>query len=198
MFERFSDNARRVVVLAQEEARLLRHTHIGTEHLLLGLLHEADGRAARALDAAGVTLDAARAQVERGTGKGLKEPSGHIPFTPRAKKALELSLRESLDLGHNPLGTEHLLLGLLREGEGAGVRALVALDVDLGRLRQHAIVLANDPAAEQERSTSRMERPAAMRPPLRDEIRKLRAEVERLRELLHRNGIDPDAENAPL
>jgi hypothetical protein len=117
LFERFTDRARRVVVLAQEEARLLNHSYIGTEHILLGLIHEGEGVAAKALESLAISLEAVRAQVEEIIGQGGSSPSGHIPFTPRAKKVLELSLREALQLGHNYIGTEHILLGLLREGE---------------------------------------------------------------------------------
>jgi ATP-dependent Clp protease ATP-binding subunit ClpC len=117
MFERFTDRARRIVVLAGEEARMLDHGWIGTEHILLGLIREGDGYAARSLESLGISLDAVRQQVEEFIGRGQQEPSGHIPFTPRAKKVLELSLRESLQLGHNYIGSEHILLGLLREGE---------------------------------------------------------------------------------
>src|SRR6266498_1204319 len=115
MFERFTDRARRVVVLAQEEARLLNHNYIGTEHILLGLIHEGEGVAAKALESLGISLEAVRAQVEEIIGQGQQAPSGHIPFTPRAKKVLELSLREALQLGHNYIGTEHILLGLIRQ-----------------------------------------------------------------------------------
>ena len=120
MFERFTDRARRVVVLAQEEARLLNHDYIGTEHILLGLVHEEQGVAARALTELGISLEAVRDEVRQTIGQGDSPPTGHIPFTPRAKKVLELSLREALALGHNYIGTEHILLGLLREGQGVG------------------------------------------------------------------------------
>ena len=141
MFERFTDRARRVVVLAQDEARALNHNYIGTEHLLLGLIHEGEGVAAKALESMDVTLDKARAQVVEIIGEGQSAPSGHIPFTPRAKKVLELSLREALQLSHNYIGTEHILLGLLREGEGVAVQALGNLDVDLAALRQAVMQL---------------------------------------------------------
>src|SRR3989440_511155 len=126
MFERFTDRARRVVVLAQEEARMLNHNYIGTEHILLGLIHEGEGVAAKALESLGISLDAVRQQVEEIIGQGQQAPSGHIPFTPRAKKVLELSLREALQLGHNYIGTEHILLGLIREGEGVAAQVLVS------------------------------------------------------------------------
>src|SRR5581483_6879371 len=135
MFERFTDRARRVVVLAQEEARLLNHNYIGTEHILLGLLHEGEGIAAKALVACDVDLGDARLRVEEIIGHGSEPPSSHIPFTPRAKKVLELSLREALQLGHDYIGTEHILLGLVREGEGVGAQVVRGLGVDSSRLR---------------------------------------------------------------
>ncbi|MCH2407745.1 MAG: ATP-dependent Clp protease ATP-binding subunit [Acidimicrobiales bacterium] len=141
MFERFTDRARRVVVLAQEEARLLNHNYIGTEHILLGLIHEGEGVAAKALESLGISLEGVRGQVEELIGQGGSSPSGHIPFTPRAKKVLELSLREALQLGHNYIGTEHILLGLIREGEGVAAQVLVKLGADLSRVRQQVIQL---------------------------------------------------------
>ena len=141
MFERFTDRARRVVVLAQEEARMLNHNYIGTEHILLGLIHEGEGVAAKALESMEISLEAVRAQVEEIIGQGQQAPSGHIPFTPRAKKVLELSLREALQLGHNYIGTEHILLGLIREGEGVAAQVLVKLGADLNRVRQQVIQL---------------------------------------------------------
>ena len=139
MFERFTDRARRVIVLAQEEARALQHNYIGTEHLLLGLIREGEGVAAKALEAKGVTLEDTRKQVEEMIGKGNAAPNGHIPFTPHAKQVLELSLREALQLGHSYIGTEHILLGLIREGEGVGTQVLIKMDVDLGELRSTTI-----------------------------------------------------------
>ncbi|CAN5386761.1 hypothetical protein BH23ACT6_BH23ACT6_05430 [soil metagenome] len=141
MFERFTDRARRVVVLAQEEARMLNHNYIGTEHILLGLIHEGEGVAAKALESLGISLDAVREQVQEIIGQGQQSPTGHIPFTPRAKKVLELSLREGLQLGHNYIGTEHILLGLIREGEGVAAQVLVKLGADLNRVRQQVIQL---------------------------------------------------------
>jgi len=135
MFERFTDRSRRVVVLAQEEARMLSHDYIGTEHILLGLIHEGEGVAARVLEQLGISVDAARAQVEEIIGQGQTAPAGHIPFTPRAKKVLELSLREALQLGHNYIGTEHILLGLLREAQGVAGQVLQKLGADLPRVR---------------------------------------------------------------
>ena len=139
MFERFTDRARRVIVLAQDEARMLNHNYIGTEHILLGLIHEAEGVGAKALESLGVSLDGVRDQVREIIGEGSQAPSGHIPFTPRAKKVLELSLREALQLGHNYIGTEHILLGLLREGEGTAVKVLSRLKVEPAEVRQEVI-----------------------------------------------------------
>src|SRR5215471_1853186 len=150
MFERFTDRARRVVVLAQEEARMLNHNYIGTEHILLGLIHEGEGVAAKALESLGISLEAVRQQVEEIIGQGQQAPSGHIPFTPRAKKVLELSLRESLQLGHNYIGTEHILLGLIREGEGVAAQVLVKLGADLSRVRQQVIQLLSGYAGSKE------------------------------------------------
>ncbi|TPG14837.1 ATP-dependent Clp protease ATP-binding subunit [Pedococcus bigeumensis] len=141
MFERFTDRARRVVVLAQEEARMLNHNYIGTEHILLGLIHEGEGVASKALESLGISLESVREQVQEIIGQGQQAPSGHIPFTPRAKKVLELSLREALQLGHNYIGTEHILLGLIREGEGVAAQVLVKLGADLNRVRQQVIQL---------------------------------------------------------
>jgi ATP-dependent Clp protease ATP-binding subunit ClpC len=141
VFERFTDEARHVVVLAQEEARLLRHDYIGTEHILLALLHVDGGVAARALRSVGVSRSEARDAVAAILGTGPSEPSGHIPFTPRAKKVLELSLREALALRHNDIGTEHILLGLLREGEGVGAQVIVGAGVDFEVLREVIVEL---------------------------------------------------------
>ena len=141
MFERFTDRARRVIVLAQEEARLLNHNYIGTEHILLGLIHEGEGVAAKALESMGISLDAVRQEVEEIIGHGTQPHTGHIPFTPRAKKVLELSLREGLQMGHKYIGTEFLLLGLIREGEGVAAQVLVKLGADLPRVRQQVIQL---------------------------------------------------------
>jgi ClpA/ClpB-like protein len=140
-FSRFSDRARLVVVLAQDEARRLGHNYIGTEHLLLGLLVEGEGIGARALQEAGITLDTARAGVEEIVGCGQETPGGHLPFVSQAKKVLELALRESLRLNHNYIGTEHILLGLLREGEGAGAQIIAAAGVQPGQLRDSVLAL---------------------------------------------------------
>jgi ATP-dependent Clp protease ATP-binding subunit ClpC len=149
MFERFTDRSRRVIVLAQEEARLLNHNYIGTEHLLLGMLAEKDGKAARVLESLDVTLTAAREEVRQIVGAGSGSQQGHIPFTPRAKKVLELSLREALTLGSQSIGSVHLLLGLIAEGEGVGAQIIVRLGVPLLTVRERATALAGsepDPA----------------------------------------------------
>ena len=148
MFERFTDRARRVVVLAQQEARELGHNYIGTEHILLGLVHEGEGVAVEALKSLEISLETVRQQVEEVIGRGQDEPSGHIPFTPRAKKVLELSLRESHQLGHRYIGTEHILLGLIREGEGVAAQVLVRLGADLGRVREQVVQLLGAHAHE--------------------------------------------------
>jgi ATP-dependent Clp protease ATP-binding subunit ClpA len=247
VFEQFTDRARRVIVLAQEEARLLNHNYIGTEHLLLGLDREG-GVAAKALELLGIRLEALRSQVEEIIGQGQHAPSGHIPFTPRAKKVLELSLREALQLGHDYIGTEHILLGLIREGEGVAAQVLVRFGADLPRARQQVIqVLAGHTGAVQAGARTRLvrmtvpedlreaeaqlaqvrgqkqaaidaeefDRAAALRDQERQllarvaererawtagvdlaavvgENQRLHSEVERLRELLGRHGIEPD------
>ena len=141
MFERFTEKARRVVVYAQEEARMLNQNYIGTEHLLLGLIREQDGIAAKALESLNISLEDVHAQVEDLIGRGTFVPTGHIPFTPRAKKVLELSLREALQLGHSYIGTEHILLGLIREGEGVAAQVLLNLGADLEKVRSAVIQL---------------------------------------------------------
>jgi prophage maintenance system killer protein len=157
MFERFTDRARRATVLAQEEARLLNHAYIGTEHILLGLIREGDGVAAKAIEGLGLSIESVRAQVEGIVGKGVRPPSGHVPFTPRSKKVLELALRESIQLGHNYIGTEHILLGLIREGAGVAAQVMVKLGVGLDAARAsvreiladgggHAAAEPSDPA----------------------------------------------------
>jgi ATP-dependent Clp protease ATP-binding subunit ClpA len=156
MFERFTDGARRVVVLAQEEARVLNHNYIGTEHILLALIREGGGVAARALESLGITEEAARQQVEEITGRGEPGPQrGHIPFTPRGKKILQLSLREAIALGHAYIGTEHILLGLLREDDGVAVRVLNGLGVEPNRVRQQVIQLVSARRIQQEPETGR-------------------------------------------
>jgi ATP-dependent Clp protease ATP-binding subunit ClpA len=139
MFERFTERARQVVVLAQDEARTLKHNYIGTEHILLGLLREEEGLAARVLDSLDITVEEVRAQVARIVGQGDEVTTGQIPFTPRAKKVLELALREALSLGHNYIGTEHILLGLVRENEGVAARILLDFDADAEKIRNEVI-----------------------------------------------------------
>jgi ATP-dependent Clp protease ATP-binding subunit ClpC len=153
VFERYTDRARRAVVLAQEEARMLNHNYIGTEHILLGLIHEGEGVAAKALESLGISLEAVRQQVQDIIGRGQQAPSGHIAFTPRANEVLELASQEGLQLGHNYIGTEHILLGLIREGEGVAAQVLVKLGADLNRVRQQVIQLLHghhgpEPAGE--------------------------------------------------
>jgi ATP-dependent Clp protease ATP-binding subunit ClpC len=160
MFERFTDRARRVVVLAQEEAKMLNHNYIGTEHILLGLIHEGEGVAAKALESLNISLDAVREQVQDIIGQGQQQPTGHIPFTPRAKKVLELSLREALQLGHNYIGTEHILLGLIREGEGVAAQVLVKLGADLNRVRQQVIQLLSGYQGKEPVATGAKEEPS--------------------------------------
>ena len=156
MFERFTDRARRVIVLAQDEARELDHNYIGTEHILLGLLRDGEGVAVAALDALGISLDETRAKVTEIIGRGSEQPSGHIPFTPRAKKVLELSLREALELGNDYIGTEHILLGLIREGEGVAAQVLVDLGAGPDQTREKVLELVRggggegEPAGEME------------------------------------------------
>jgi ATP-dependent Clp protease ATP-binding subunit ClpA len=189
MFERFTDRARRVVVLAQDEARRLNHNYIGTEHILLGLLHEGEGVAARALQSLGISLQAVRQQVEEIIGRGQQVPSGHIPFTPRAKKVLELSLRESLQLGHNYIGTEHILLGLIREGDGVAAQVLVKLGADLNRVREQVIQLLHGHQAEEPGPTSSVARELRLLPAVEAH---LEAIEQRLTAIEQRVGSGPD------
>jgi len=221
MFERFTNQSRRVVVLAREEARMLNHNYIGTEHLLLGLLREGTGSAARAMDSMGVTLGAARDEMVASIGRGKAEPSGHIPFTPPAKKSLELSLRESLDLGAGYIGTGHLLLGLIRQGDNMAVKGLAKLGADPGELRDRVIAeLRDDPegdAAEPERARPKVsaspelkgvlevfddrlsviEQRLGITPGELGEVARLRARVTRLEARLREHGIEPDEPGEP-
>ena len=192
MFERFTDRARRVVVLAQEEARLLNHNYIGTEHILLGLIHEGEGVAAKALESLGISLEAVRAQVEEIIGQGQSAPTGHIPFTPRAKKVLELSLREALQLGHNYIGTEHLLLGLVREADSGAAQVLAGRGADLDSARQAVARQLTTGAGDRAAAKPSKEGLIADIEALYEEIVRLSREVERLNELLRRHGIEPD------
>jgi ATP-dependent Clp protease ATP-binding subunit ClpC len=193
MFERFTDQARRAVVFAREEARRLEYNYIGTEHLLLGLCRETDGIAAKALRSLDVSIDDVRTQVERLIGRGRSAPIGRFPFNPRAKTVLELSMREALQLGHNYIGTEHLLLGLVREAESGAARLLAARGADLNAVRQEVA---------RQLATGAGDRAAAAKPSkegliadieaLYEEIVRLSREVHRLNELLRRHGIEPD------
>jgi ClpA/ClpB-like protein len=189
MFERFTDRARRVVVLAQDEARRLNHNYIGTEHILLGLIHEDEGVAARALQSLGVNLEAVRQQVEEIIGRGQQALSGHIPFTPRAKKVLELSLRESLQLGHNYIGTEHILLGLIREGDGVAAQVLARLGADMNRVREQVIQLLQGHQAEEPASDPFVARELRLLPAVKT---RLEAVEERLTAIEQGVGMVPD------
>jgi ATP-dependent Clp protease ATP-binding subunit ClpC len=198
MFERFTDAARRVIVLAQEESRLLNHDYIGTEHLLLGLLREPDGAAGRVLTSFGITVEWARAQVTAVTPPGDSVPAGNIPFTPRAKKMLELSLREALALGHGYIGTEHLLLGLIREGEGIAnqVMARHGAVPDEARRRLMEVISSGEfVPPEPSRSDEPVLSPEALTEKVRGlerENEMMRQELERLREQVRRLGGEPD------
>jgi Clp amino terminal domain, pathogenicity island component len=193
MFERFTDRARNAVRFAQEEARLHSHAHVGTEHILLGLIREGQGVGARALETLGVPLDEVRARVLEIVPPGAEEaPSGHIPFTPRSKKVLELSLREALQLGHNYIGTEHLLLGLVRERDGVAAQVLAERGAALDAVRQEVVrqlaLVGGDRIAAGPSKEGLMGDIEA----LYDEIARLSGEVARLTELLRRHGIEPD------
>jgi len=190
MFERFTERARRVVVHAQEEARDLNHTYIGTEHLLLGLLREPESAAARALRELGIGQDQVREQVVEIVGRGSEAPPGHIPFTPRAKKVLELSLREALQLSHNYIGTEHILLGLIREGRGVAAKVLATLGGDLSRVRDRVIELA--PAGTGEaRAQAAVVRVAGSPVQLEEIVDRLEAIARRLTAIERHLGIEP-------
>ena len=197
MFERFTDRARRVVVLAQEEARLLNNDRIGTEHLLLGLIREGEGVAAKALNALGISMAAARQEVEAVIGRGQQPPSGHIPFSPRAKKVLELSLREGMQLGHNYIGTEHILLGLVREGDGVAAQVLVKLGANLTRVRQQVIRLLHGQQGMGEQLIGEPEITGQRAGPADRVERRLRSELHaielRLSAVEQRVGTGPDA-----
>ena len=188
MFERFTDGARQVVVFAQQEARELNHSHIGTEHLLLGLMRDAEGVAAQALRELEIRQDAVREQVTEIIGRGERPPSGHIPFTPRAKKVLELSLRESRQLNHSYIGTEHILLGLIGEGEGVAAQVLVKLGASMSRVRDTVIQLAPPGPGEGPGLSSQLRRPG-MRGPLDEVMRRLEATEKRLAAIEHHLGL---------
>ena len=201
MFERFTSRARAVVIRAHDEARALQHDYIGTEHILLGLIRESDGAAVRALESLDVSLDAVRQRVQEMIGRGEHAQPDHIPFTPGAKKTLELSLREALQLGHNYIGTEHILLGLIREGQGVAAQVLVGLGAELEPARLQVIQVLHgyqgqvaEPAAERptEPAAERPTEAAAERPPRRS-LAALESEIGRLRALLGQHGVDPDS-----
>jgi hypothetical protein len=189
MFQRFTDRARRVIVLAQDEARLLNHNYIGTEHILLGLVHEGEGVAAKALESLGISLAVVQQQVEEIIGQGQEEPSGHIPFTPRAKKVLELSLREAQQLGHNYIGTEHILLGLIREGDGVAAQVLVQHGADLNRVRQQVTHLLFGHQAEEAVAARSAERELRLLPGVQARMREVE---QRLAAIEQRVGTGPD------
>ena len=196
MFERFTDRARHVVVLAQQEARMLNHNYIGTEHLLLGLIHEGEGIAAQVLESLGISLQAVRRQVEEIIGEGQQAPPGDIPFTPRTKKVLELSLREARALDHHYVGTEHILLGLIREGEGVAAQVLADLGADLSRVRQQVIELLNGYQDQDEPGSGRNVRPWAAGRRQRGLLAEILARVEsidaQLSAIGQRVGAGPD------
>jgi ATP-dependent Clp protease ATP-binding subunit ClpA len=188
MFERFTDGARQVVVFAQQEARELNHSHIGTEHLLLGLMRDAEGVAAQALRGLEIRQDVVREQVTEIIGRGERPPSGHIPFTPRAKKVLELSLRESRQLNHTYIGTEHILLGLVGEGEGVAAQVLVKLGASLSRVRDKVIELAPPGAGEGPELSSQLRR-SRLGGPFDEVMRRLGAMEERLAAIERHLGL---------
>jgi len=205
MFERFTDRARRVVVLAQEESQRLSHNYIGSEHLLLGLLAEQEGVAARALQSLNVTLTAAREQVEEIIGPGQQTPHGHIPFTPRAKKILELSLREALTLGSQVINTEHLLLGLIDEGDGVGAQILQRLGATAQAVREAvARLITTEPEAAEvtepgsEPRTVSVTRQVRIRVDALAEVTDLLASIDRRLSAIERHlGIDAGREEPP-
>ena len=195
MFERFTDRARRVVVLAQEEARMLHHNDIGTEHILLGLIGEGEGVAAKALESLGISLEAVRQQVEEIIGRGQQAPPGHIAFTPRAKKVLELALREAQQLGHNYIGTEHILLGLIREGEGVAAQVLVKLGADLERVRQQVIQLLHGHQGKQPADEGRRRGKRARARLMDDALARIEALDRRLAAMERWVGMRPDLDD---
>jgi ATP-dependent Clp protease ATP-binding subunit ClpA len=177
VFERFTERARQVVVLAQDEARALKHNYIGTEHILLGLLREEEGLAARVLESLDITVEEVRAQVARIVGQGDEVTTGQIPFTPRAKKVLELSLREAVSLGHNYIGTEHILLGLMRENKGVATRILLDFDADAAKVRNEVLGMLSGPGSRPV-APDTMQRPRPIPPEVVEELKTLRAETE--------------------
>ena len=195
VFERFTDRARRVVVLAQEEARMLDHNYIGTEHILLGLIGEGEGVAAKALESLGISLESVRQEVEEIIGRGQQAPPGHIAFTPRAKKVLELALREAQQLGHNYVGTEHILLGLIREGEGVAAQVLVKLGADLERVRQQVIQLLHGHQGKQPVDDGRRRGKRARARLMDDALARIEALDRRLAAMERWVGMRPDLDD---
>jgi ATP-dependent Clp protease ATP-binding subunit ClpC len=189
MFERFTDRARQAVALSQEEAKMFGHDYVGTEHLLLGLIHEGEGVAAKALESLGISLQAVREQVEEIIGRGQHAPSADIPFTPRAKKVLELSLREATHLGHNYIGTEHILLGLMREGEGVAAQVLVKLGANLNLVRQQVIELLQGYQGQDEPGRRRAARLRSAGRPQRGLLPQILARVESIDAQLSAMGL---------
>jgi len=177
VFERFTERARQVVVLAQDEARALKHNYIGTEHILLGLLREEEGLAARVLESLDITVEEVRAMVARVVGEGDEVTTGQIPFTPRAKRVLELALREALSLGHNYIGTEHVLLGLVRENEGVAARILLDFGADAEKIRNEIIRMLSGPGRRQEPSGYKPRSPP-LAPEFAAELERVRTEKE--------------------
>ncbi|GAT68535.1 ATP-dependent Clp protease ATP-binding protein [Planomonospora sphaerica] len=197
MFERFTDRARRVVVLAQEEARRLSHDHIGTEHVLLGLLGEEDGVAARALQSFGIGLEQVRSDIEKIIGQGSAPPPGHVPFTPRAKKVLELSLREALDLRHTYIGTEHILLGLIREGEGLAAQVLTKRGARLEAVRAHVVAVLDGRGGDRRgRLVTAEEVLTGLGPSLGGKLDRIQESLDRIERRLDALGA-PQAPDAP-
>jgi len=193
MFERFTDAARRVVVLAEEEARTLDHDYIGTEHLLLGVVHDGDGVAPMALESLGISLEEIRQRVDEAAGRGPQASPGRIPFLPRAKKALELSRREAFQLGHSYIGPEHIVLGLLREGDGVAARVLVGLGADLNRVRQQVIRLLADAQGSDETRARRSGLPGAQQGLLPEILERLKSVDAQLSAIGQRVGAWPEA-----
>ena len=195
MFGRFTDRARQAILLAQEEARMLNHDYIGTEHILLGLIHEGEGVAAKVLESLGISLAAVRQQVEEIIGPGQQAPSGHIPFTPRAKEVLELAQREARALGHDYMGTEHILLGLIREGGGVAAQVLVKLGADLNRVRQQVIQLLHGYQGTQALGAGSRRGKRARARLLDDALARIDSLDRRLAAIEHWSGLRPDLDD---
>jgi ATP-dependent Clp protease ATP-binding subunit ClpC len=195
MFERFTDRARQAILLAQEEARMLNHDYIGTEHILLGLIHEGEGVAAKVLESLGISLAAVRQQVEEIIGPGQQAPSGHIPFTSRAEEVLELAQREARALGHDYIGTEHILLGLIREGGGVAAQVLVKLGADLNRVRQQVIQLLHGYQGTESLGAGSRRGKRARARLLDDALARIDSLDRRLAAIEHWSGLRPDLDD---